>query len=146
MRFRIVLILTISLATLLPGLIATAQDDPAAFPPDITAEIQAEMDDLTATGLPPGMVVWIDAPEYQFAGASGFADLRNEVPMSPEGAFRIGSITKMFTATVIIQLAEDGRADSGRSAGAVAAGRSRSTALWRPDHAAPPADAHVRSV
>ncbi len=28
--------------------------------------------------------------------------------MAPEDAFRIGSITKMFTATVIIQLAEDG--------------------------------------
>ena len=28
--------------------------------------------------------------------------------MSPEGAFRIGSITKMFTATVIMQLVEDG--------------------------------------
>ena len=28
--------------------------------------------------------------------------------MSPDGAFRIGSITKMFTATVIIQLAEEG--------------------------------------
>jgi D-alanyl-D-alanine carboxypeptidase len=28
--------------------------------------------------------------------------------MPPEGAFRIGSITKMFTAVVIVQLAEDG--------------------------------------
>ncbi len=28
--------------------------------------------------------------------------------MPPEGAFRIGSITKMFTATVIVQLAEEG--------------------------------------
>ncbi len=66
------------------------------------------MDDLTASGLPPGMVVWIDAPEYRFAGASGFADLKHDIPMPPEGAFRIGSITKMFTATVIIQLAEEG--------------------------------------
>ena len=54
------------------------------------------------------MVVWLDAPDYQFAGASGFADLTNHTPMSPEGAFRIGSVTKMFTATVIVQLAEDG--------------------------------------
>jgi D-alanyl-D-alanine carboxypeptidase len=108
MRFRTTLILTLILVSLLPGLIASAQDDPQAFPPDVVAEIQAEMDDLTTTGYPPGMVVWIDAPEYQFAGASGFADLRDEVPMLPEGAFRIGSITKMFTATVIIQLAEEG--------------------------------------
>ena len=108
MRFRTALILTLILVTLLPGLIATAQDDPQAFPPDVAAEIQAAMDDLTASELPPGMVVWIDAPEYQFAGASGFANLADDTPMSPEGAFRIGSVTKMFTATVIVQLAEDG--------------------------------------
>jgi D-alanyl-D-alanine carboxypeptidase len=86
----------------------STQDDPQAFPPDVVAEIQAEMDDLTAGGLPPGMVVWIDAPEYRFEGASGFADLTDDTPMPPEGAFRIGSITKMFTAVVIVQLAEDG--------------------------------------
>ncbi len=109
MRFhRTTLNLTLILMILLPGLIASAQDGPQAFPPDVAAKIQTEMDDLTATGLPTGMVMWIDAPEYRFAGASGFADLMDETPMSPEGAFRIGSITKMFTATVIIQLAEDG--------------------------------------
>lgn len=90
----------------------TTQDDPQAFSnaftPDVIAEIQAEMDDLTAGEFPPGMAVWIDAPEYRFEGASGLADLMNETPMPADGAFRIGSITKMFTAAVIVQLAEDG--------------------------------------
>lgn len=86
----------------------TTQDDPQAFPPEVVAEIQAEMDGLTAGELPPGMIMWIDAPAYQFAGASGSADLANGTPMPPEGAFRIGSITKMFTAAVIMQLAEEG--------------------------------------
>ncbi|MBP6470705.1 MAG: beta-lactamase family protein [Chloroflexi bacterium] len=90
----------------------TTQDIPQALPqafsPDVVAEIQAEMDDLTTGGLPPGMIVWIDAPENRFEGASGSANLSDDIPMPPEGAFRIGSITKMFTATVIVQLAEDG--------------------------------------
>lgn len=102
------LILSLTLVILLSSLIATAQDNPQAFPSDVDAEIQAKMDDLTASGLPPGMVVWIDTPEYRFEGASGFANLADETPMMPEGAFRIGSITKMFTASVIIKLAEDG--------------------------------------
>lgn len=102
------LIMSLTLALLLSGLITTAQDDPQVFPSDIVTEIQAKMDDLTAGGFPPGMIVWIDAPEYRFEGASGFSDIKGEIPMPPEGAFRIGSITKMFTATVIIQLAEDG--------------------------------------
>ncbi len=102
------MLILFSAGIILSGLSVMAQDGPQAFPADVAAEIQAEMDDLTAGGLPTGMVVWIDAPEYRFEGASGFADLMNEVPMPPEGAFRIGSITKMFTATVIVQLAEDG--------------------------------------
>lgn len=83
-------------------------DDPQASLPDVAAEIQAEMDDLTAGELPPGMIVWIDAPENRFEGASGLANLMDDTPMPPEGAFRIGSITKMFTAAVIMQLAEGG--------------------------------------
>ncbi len=85
-----------------------AQDAPQAFPADVVTEVQATMDDLTAGGLPPGMVVWIDAPEYRFEGASGSANLADATPMSPDDAFRIGSITKMFTAVVIVQLAEEG--------------------------------------
>ncbi len=102
------LLFSLTALLILPSLIITAQDDSQAFPPDVVTEIQAEMDDLTEGGLPPGMVVWIDAPEYLFEGASGSADIMNDIAMSPEGAFRIGSITKMFTATVILQLAEEG--------------------------------------
>ncbi len=110
MRFRMTLSFILILVALLTGSVIAAQnnEDPEAFPTDVITEIQAEMDSLTEETLPPGMVVWIDTPEYQFAGASGFANLMDETPMSPEGAFRIGSITKMFTATVIVQLAEDG--------------------------------------
>ncbi len=103
------LILSLTLmALLLSGCASADRDDSQPFPSDVVAEIQAEMDDLTTGGVPPGMIVWITAPEYRFEGASGFANPVEETPMPPDGAFRIGSVTKMFTATVIIQLAEDG--------------------------------------
>ena len=103
------LILPLTLVTLLlSGCVTTAQDGPQAFPAEVAAQIQATLDDLTAGELPPGMIVWIDAPEYRFEGASGLADIANNTPMPPEGAFRIGSITKMFTAAVIVKLAEEG--------------------------------------
>jgi D-alanyl-D-alanine carboxypeptidase len=104
---KLILNLTLMML-LLTGCITTAQDVPQAFPADVVAEVQAKMDDLTEGELPPGMVVWIDAPDYRFEGASGSANLMDDIPMPAEGAFRIGSITKMFTATVIVQLAEDG--------------------------------------
>ncbi|MCP2340415.1 serine hydrolase domain-containing protein [Actinomadura rupiterrae] len=39
----------------------------------------------------------------------GVADLKTKRPVSPNGYFRIASVTKAFTATVIMQLAAEGR-------------------------------------
>ena len=39
----------------------------------------------------------------------GFADLENEVPATAETVYRLGSITKQFTALAIMQLAEQGK-------------------------------------
>jgi len=100
------LLLTLTLI-IFSSLTIMAQDETQAFPDDVVADIQSQMDSITETGLPAGMVVWIDAPDYQFAGASGLANLADNTEMPTDGAFRIGSITKMFTATVIMQLAED---------------------------------------
>jgi D-alanyl-D-alanine carboxypeptidase len=86
----------------------TAPDAPQPFPSNVAAELQAEIDGLSDGETPPGMVVWIDAPEYRFEGAGGVADLAVGSEMTPDGAFRIGSVTKMFTAAVIMRLAEDG--------------------------------------
>jgi D-alanyl-D-alanine carboxypeptidase len=93
---------------LLASSIVSAQEETQAFPPEVVDAIQAEMDNSTESALPPGMAVWIDTPEYRFEGASGFADLIQETATPADGAFRIGSITKMFTATVILQLMEQG--------------------------------------
>ena len=41
--------------------------------------------------------------------AFGMADLELDVPMKPEMVFRIGSITKQFTAIAILQLMEQGK-------------------------------------
>ena len=99
---------SLTLTVLLTNWITVAQNEKLTFPPDVVAEMQTSMEDLTTDSFPPGMVVWIDSPEYRFEGASGFAYLADETPMPAGGAFRIGSITKTFTATVILQLVEDG--------------------------------------
>jgi CubicO group peptidase (beta-lactamase class C family) len=39
----------------------------------------------------------------------GFANLELKVPVSNDTIFRIGSVTKQFTATVLLQLAEEGK-------------------------------------
>lgn len=46
-------------------------------------------------------------PEYTLT--KGYADLENEVPATPDSKFRIGSLTKQFTAVAILKLMEDGK-------------------------------------
>lgn len=47
-----------------------------------------------------------------FAKGYGYADLENGIPVDPEQtAFRIGSVTKLFTWTAVMQLVEQGKLD-----------------------------------
>lgn len=74
---------------------------------------EARIDTLlskTFSGTGPGGVVLVakdDKIIYQ--QAFGKADLEADLPMQPEQVFRIGSITKQFTACAIMKLIEVGR-------------------------------------
>jgi CubicO group peptidase (beta-lactamase class C family) len=61
----------------------------------------------------PGAVVAVVANgKLLFARGYGVADLESRRPVSPESTiFRIGSISKVFTATAVAQLADRGRLD-----------------------------------
>lgn len=39
----------------------------------------------------------------------GFADIENQVPITPQTVFRIGSVTKQFTSAAVMQLVEQGK-------------------------------------
>lgn len=57
----------------------------------------------------PGITMLIETPEGIWAGAAGMADIPNNIPMQTCHIGRVGSITKTFTATLILQLAEQGK-------------------------------------
>jgi CubicO group peptidase (beta-lactamase class C family) len=44
-----------------------------------------------------------------FQGGFGFADIANKVRITPQTKFRIGSVTKQFTAAAVLRLAEEGK-------------------------------------
>ena len=67
---------------------------------------------LTATYKPnePGAVVLIAKDgKPVLRKAYGLADLEKGVPLKPDDVFRIGSVTKPFTAMAILLLEEDGK-------------------------------------
>lgn len=58
----------------------------------------------------PGLAVLV-AREGQvlFQGGYGLADVAKQTPITPDTKFRIGSVTKQFTAAAIMKLAEQGK-------------------------------------
>jgi D-alanyl-D-alanine carboxypeptidase len=56
----------------------------------------------------PGVVAAVQTPHYTWVRALGVADLASKEPMTPEVHHRIGSVTKTFTATLLLQAADEG--------------------------------------
>src|ERR1041384_4269536 len=49
-----------------------------------------------------------------YKGGFGLANMEWNIPNTPDTKFRLGSITKQFTATIILQLVEQGKIKIGR--------------------------------
>lgn len=63
---------------------------------------------LAETGL-PGLVVEVRDEHGRWTATAGVADRETERERSPRDRFRIGSTSKTFTATVVLQLVAEGR-------------------------------------
>ncbi|QLH19859.1 serine hydrolase [Streptomyces sp. Rer75] len=61
-------------------------------------------------------LVRVGGTEGVWRGSSGVHDLRTNRPADPAARFRAGSVTKVFTAAVALQLVAEGRLDLNRSA------------------------------
>jgi D-alanyl-D-alanine carboxypeptidase len=78
--------------------------DQSSTHPD-RARFQAYLEDAVRAGL-PGAVLLVRTPDGTWTGAAGYADLANDVPWKPSMIGRVGSITKTFTAAVMLKLME----------------------------------------
>ena len=80
----------------------------------VSALIRHEMKKRDVTGL---SIALVDDQRVVWAEGFGYADKAGNVPASPETVYRAGSISKLFTATAAMQLAERGRLDIDRPLG-----------------------------
>lgn len=77
------------------------------------AEVAAYADKLLADAYPtdgPGAAVLVArGDEVIYRGARGLASVELNVPLSPDHAFRIGSVTKQFAAAGLLKLVDAGK-------------------------------------
>ncbi len=81
--------------------------------PSFSPEIQQKLDTFLTESLAkykaPGLMVGIWSPEGSWIGTKGTRDIATGEPMDPAYRTRIGSVTKTFTGTVILQLVDEGK-------------------------------------
>lgn len=103
-------------ATTEPTPTATQQPTPTAtevglapFDPGLAATLQQILDQTVADGKIPGAVLSVSVPGQEpWTGSSGIADRQTGRAMEPLTNVRIASISKIFTAVVVLQLVEEG--------------------------------------
>jgi len=95
----------------------TATPEPTAVPEptaadihaEITDEVQAAVDTWRENNGAPGVSAALIIPGHDpITVASGTSDLSTNEPVTTDDYFRIASITKTMTATLILQLVEEG--------------------------------------
>lgn len=99
--------MTASIARLLPALAVILWCIPASA--DEADDILARI--LEEDGGPGVMAAVVRDGDVLWSGAAGLADVEAQVLLTPETPMRIGSVSKVLTAALVLRLAEQGRID-----------------------------------
>ncbi|MEV6908424.1 serine hydrolase domain-containing protein [Amycolatopsis sp. NPDC051071] len=73
--------------------------------------VQETLDQVTGSGGALGVQARVTDGRQRFTARSGKAELGSNRPVPANGRFRIGSITKTFVSTVLLQLAGEGKVE-----------------------------------
>jgi len=106
--FIVAAVLVFSGASAAPSAPAAAGPATSTFDPAVTQQLDDLIDGSLALGI-TGITMFIDVPGVgHYERTAGTSDFDGTTPLPDDAKFRIGSITKTFTATVVLQLIEHG--------------------------------------
>lgn len=113
LRLALVALLLVPLAFTSRSLAATRSGlDDAMLERDLAGVVAEEMARRHLVG---AVVVVVDREGVILAEGYGYADLDQQTPVRPDSTtFRVASVSKLFTATAVMQLVERGRIDVDR--------------------------------
>jgi D-alanyl-D-alanine carboxypeptidase len=80
----------------------------AELPTELVAKLDTAVEGALQDNASPGAIVGVRSPEGTWIKAYGLSDTETKTRMSADMHMRIGSVTKTFTGSVILQLAERG--------------------------------------
>lgn len=106
-------------SAMVAGAVISCSTDKSADNPSSTSDkvmdsaITGQLDSIidaavNSTGI-PGAMVGIWGPDGNYVKVAGFADTATKAPMETDFYHRIGSVTKTFTVTALLQLVDEGK-------------------------------------
>ena len=107
-NFGLLIVRGLAASVVLALLLAASSAAAPASGDSLAPALRKDVKDLVAEGV-PGVVVLVrrDGRTVQLAG--GYSNLEKKTPMRVGDRFRIGSVTKSFVATVVLQLVGEGK-------------------------------------
>ena len=72
------------------------------------SEVQVALDRIIASGMPGAVVLARDGDRTTIL-AGGYGNVKQKTAVKPTDRFRVGSVTKTFVATVVLQLVAEGK-------------------------------------
>ncbi len=69
------------------------------------------LEELKETNTPGAAILIVSGDRVVFAKGFGVSDIETGTPVTPDTLFRLGVLSKIFVATVLVSLAEEGKVD-----------------------------------
>ncbi|WP_148715595.1 serine hydrolase domain-containing protein [Chitinolyticbacter meiyuanensis] len=116
-----------------------------SYAADIAALQQAIASEMQQRQIPGLAIALVDGDRVVWQQGFGVTDLTTPAPVDADTLFRAGSISKLFTATALMQLVEAGKLSPDQSLASALPGFTIQS-RWQPDVAAANAEVTLRRV
>jgi len=100
-------LVTLAVGSALAAALLTAPVGESA-PPTRGAKLDGILKSIVSATSSPGAVLLVQTPTSTWQKATGLSSIKPRQAMKPSGRFRVGSVTKVFTAAVVLRLVEAG--------------------------------------
>jgi D-alanyl-D-alanine carboxypeptidase len=107
MRTRLLVAVAVAGAGAAAAFLLAGSNSAATVPPSQDAKLRKALDAVVAAGV-PGAVMLVRDGDHTVRHASGYGNLVPRTRMRVTDRFRVGSETKMFVSTVVLQLVGEG--------------------------------------
>jgi D-alanyl-D-alanine carboxypeptidase len=107
--YAFIFVLVLSFLTLTSCSSSNSSDQSSAFSEKDQEEMTAVVQDAIDKGEIPGIIVGVWSGDKEWILTKGVSNIETGSPMEQTMNVRIGSITKSFTATIILQLVDEGK-------------------------------------